>query len=317
MPSSRLSTIQSTPGVAANRQKEPRSLNRYVKGELEWIVMKALSKERERRYETASGFARDIERFLNNEAVAAGPPSASYRVRKFVGRHRGQVIAAGLLLLALLAGITGTTLGLFEARRQEERANARAEGERQATKKALAAAAEERKAKETVEAVLGFVEDRIFAAARPKGQEGGLGFDVKMADAITAALPAIEGGFRDRPLIEARIRSMIAKSFFYLGKYDLALGQFEAALPLYRRELGPDHPDTLGDMLRIAACYLFLGRHAEAIKALRRDGAATEGQAGCRPPRHPQEHGQPGRILPRPGSVRRRPPGSAKRRYPR
>ena len=69
---------------------EPRSLGRFVKGELDWIVMKALSKERDRRYETASGFARDIERFLNNEAVAAGPPSPSYRLRKFVKRNRGR-----------------------------------------------------------------------------------------------------------------------------------------------------------------------------------------------------------------------------------
>src|SRR6202521_1566570 len=102
---------------------EPQKLGRFIKGELDWIVMKALSKERDRRYETASGFARDVERFLNNEAVAAGPPSASYRVRKFVKRHRGQVVAAGLVLLALLAGIAGTTLGLIEARRQEARAN--------------------------------------------------------------------------------------------------------------------------------------------------------------------------------------------------
>ena len=65
---------------------EPRKLGRFVKGELDWIVMKALAKERDRRYETASGFARDIERFLNHEPVAAGPPSASYRLRKFVRR---------------------------------------------------------------------------------------------------------------------------------------------------------------------------------------------------------------------------------------
>ena len=116
-PSSRLSTVESAPAIAANRQMEPQKLGRFVKGELDWIVMKALAKERDRRYETASGFARDIERFLNNEAVAAGPPSASYRLRKFVKRNRGQVIAASLVLLALLAGIVGTTWGLVRAER--------------------------------------------------------------------------------------------------------------------------------------------------------------------------------------------------------
>ena len=93
-PSSRLSTSESKPSIAANRQMEPQKLGRFIKGELDWIVMKALSKERDRRYETATGFARDVERFLNNEAVAAGPPSTSYRLRKFVKRNRGQVIAA-------------------------------------------------------------------------------------------------------------------------------------------------------------------------------------------------------------------------------
>src|SRR5262249_50394741 len=81
-PSSRISTSEAKPSVAANRQTEPASLGRFVRGELDWIVMKALSKERERRYDTASGFARDIEHFLNHEPVAAGPPSASYRLRK-------------------------------------------------------------------------------------------------------------------------------------------------------------------------------------------------------------------------------------------
>jgi hypothetical protein len=146
-PSSRLSTVESAPSVAANRQMEPRSLGRFVKGELDWIVMKALAKERDRRYETASGFARDIERFLNNEVVAAGPPSASYRLRKFVKRNRGQVIAASVVLLALLAGIVGTTWGLVRAERarRDEAAQRRvAEAERHEAEQSEAQAIEER-----------------------------------------------------------------------------------------------------------------------------------------------------------------------------
>jgi eukaryotic-like serine/threonine-protein kinase len=117
-PSSRLSSSESKPAVAANRQMEPLKLGRFVKGELDWIVMKVLSKERDRRYETANGFAKDIERFLNHEPVLAGPPSARYRVRKFVQRNRGQVIAASLILLVLIAGIVGTTAGLIRAEQQ-------------------------------------------------------------------------------------------------------------------------------------------------------------------------------------------------------
>ena len=137
-PSSRLSTSESKPSIAANRQMEPQKLGRFIKGELDWIVMKALSKERDRRYETATGFARDVERFLNNEAVAAGPPSTSYRLRKFVKRNRGQVIAASLILLALLAGLAGTGFGLMRAERQRRVAERAAMAERLAKQEAEA-----------------------------------------------------------------------------------------------------------------------------------------------------------------------------------
>jgi eukaryotic-like serine/threonine-protein kinase len=135
-PSSRLSTIESTPSIAANRQMEPQKLGRFVKGELDWIVMKALSKERDRRYETANGFARDVERFLTNEPVAAGPPRASYRLRKFVRRNRGQVIAAGLILFALVAGLAGTAFGFMRAEQQRRIAERAAVAERQTKEEA-------------------------------------------------------------------------------------------------------------------------------------------------------------------------------------
>jgi len=121
-PSSRLRKSATTASVAANRQVEPARLGRFVKGDLDWIVMKALAKERDRRYETANGFAKDVERFLNQEPVQAGPPSTSYRLRKFMLRNRGQVIAASVVLFALLVGIAGTTLGLIRAQMERARA---------------------------------------------------------------------------------------------------------------------------------------------------------------------------------------------------
>ena len=135
-PSRRLSTAQTKPSVAANRHTEPQKLGHFVKGELDWIVMKALAKERDRRYETANGLARDIERFLNHEPVLAGPPSASYRLRKFVQRNRVQVVAAAVVVLALLAGFAGTTAGLIRAEQQRRLAEA---NERKANEAADAA----------------------------------------------------------------------------------------------------------------------------------------------------------------------------------
>ena len=104
-PSTRLSTDQALPSLAALRQTEPRKLMKLLRGELDWVVMKCLEKHRERRYETASGLARDIQRYLADEAVEARPPSAGYRISKFVRRHKGQVIAASLVLLAVLGGL--------------------------------------------------------------------------------------------------------------------------------------------------------------------------------------------------------------------
>ena len=117
--------------------------------------MKALAKERDQRYETANGLAKDIERFLNHKPVLAGPPSAVYRLRKLVRRHRPQVIACGLVLLALLAGIGGTTFGLVQAEHRQgeaERAWAEEAEQRRIAQanegKALLAAEAEKVAKE-------------------------------------------------------------------------------------------------------------------------------------------------------------------------
>src|SRR5262249_14217389 len=143
-PSARLSSTNTLPSLAACRQTEPLTLTRQVRGELDWIVMKALAKERERRYETASSLVEDIERFLNREPVQAAPPGAGYRIRKFVERNRGQVIAALLVLIALLAGIAGTTAGLIRAEQQRKSAEAN-------EKKANEAADAERRAREREE----------------------------------------------------------------------------------------------------------------------------------------------------------------------
>jgi hypothetical protein len=100
-PSTRLSdSKEALPAISAQRQTDPAKLGKLLRGDLDWIVMKALAKERDRRYESATGLARDVERFLKDEPVLAGPPSSAYRLRKFVRRNRTQVIAGCLLLLA-------------------------------------------------------------------------------------------------------------------------------------------------------------------------------------------------------------------------
>src|SRR5262249_37953559 len=107
--------------------------------ELDWLVLKALEKDRTRRYETANALSRDIQRYLADEVVEARPPSAAYRLSKFVRRHKGQVIAASLVLLALVAGIVGTSIGLLAA--MENAVRARDEAKQRAASEGRAVAA--------------------------------------------------------------------------------------------------------------------------------------------------------------------------------
>src|SRR5262245_53808509 len=114
-PSTFLSGAEDLSSIAANRGAEPKKLAGLLRGELDWIVMKALEKDRNRRYDSANAFAADLQRYLNDEPVLACPPSVGYRVRKFVRRNKGPVLAAALVLLVLVGGIIGTTWGMISA----------------------------------------------------------------------------------------------------------------------------------------------------------------------------------------------------------
>lgn len=161
-PSERLSTSEALPSIAANRHTEPSKLTLLLRGELDWVVMKALEKDRTRRYETANALARDVQRYLADEVVEARPPSAGYRLRKYVRKHKMAFAMAGMAAALLLFGIAATvwqavraTDAEAEARENERQALLERDQKEQARKdavrneaKALAAAAAEKFAKE-------------------------------------------------------------------------------------------------------------------------------------------------------------------------
>ena len=124
-PSTRLSSSDELPALAAKRKLEPANLSRLVRGDLDWIVMKCLEKERGRRYETANGLAMDVQRYLADEAVLASPPSAAYRLRKFARRHKGKLLTSALFGLVLLLAAGSFGWALWD--RAEQRAINRAE----------------------------------------------------------------------------------------------------------------------------------------------------------------------------------------------
>jgi serine/threonine protein kinase len=252
-PSTRFSSLGDTAELtASNRGLDVKRLVQLLAGDLDWVVMKALEKDRNRRYETPGSFAEDVLRYLRDEAVVARPPSKAYRLKKFAQRNRGTVLTAAVVAGALLAGIAVSTWQALRARRAEA---------------AALAAAEDATAREAeTKAVLGFVEDKVFAAARPQGQAGGLGREVTLGKAIESAVPYVAQNFPSQPLIEARLRLTLGKSFYFLGESQKAAEQEEAARAIYRRFLGPDDPLTLQAMHNLASSYADLGRVDEALR---------------------------------------------------
>ncbi|MCI0460853.1 MAG: protein kinase [Gemmataceae bacterium] len=147
-PSTKLSTAEGLPTLAANRGTEPAKLTRLVRGELDWIVMKALEKDRSRRYETASAFAADVQRYLHDEPVQACPPSAGYRLRKFARRYRAPLAVAAAFVLLLLAGVVVSAWQASRATVAEQQARAESKQKDlalQAEQQARAGEAQERR----------------------------------------------------------------------------------------------------------------------------------------------------------------------------
>jgi hypothetical protein len=128
-----LSSTAELPAIAANRGTEPAKLTKLVRGELDWIVMKALEKDRSRRYETANGFAMDVLRYLHDEPVQACPPSAWYRLRKFAQRNKAGVVTAA----SVAAGVVLAIGGLVTAVLAEAARTAEVKAEQKQTKDAL------------------------------------------------------------------------------------------------------------------------------------------------------------------------------------
>ena len=197
-PSAKLSTIDTLPSVAANRGTEPDKLSKLMKGELDWVVMKALEKDRTRRYDTANGLARDIQRYLADEVVEARPPSTGYRLKKFVRRHKGQVIAASVVLLALVGGIAGTAFGLIRAelsRGEAEQARHREAVEANARK--IAEKARDEVAM-TREALAGVEYGRTVEVAHQEWRENNVATTLNLLNATRKDLRGWEWRYVDR-----------------------------------------------------------------------------------------------------------------------
>jgi tetratricopeptide (TPR) repeat protein len=245
--------------VVADEPVAPRRLNPSVPADLQTVCMKCLSKEPARRYDSAKELADDLGRFQGGEPIRARPVGTFERAWKWARRRPA--------LAAVLLAAVPLTLIIAVNREQALR---QAENDKlEITKQKDIAQANERaaiKREDAMKAAMDFVENRVFAAARPEGEAGGLGHAVTLRRALEAALPFVATSFPDQPIIEARLRLTLGESFSYLGDAKTAAEQCEAARTLYVRHLGPDDPDTLQSMNYLALSYADLGRFADALK---------------------------------------------------
>jgi serine/threonine protein kinase/tetratricopeptide (TPR) repeat protein len=282
-PSTRLSTLDTLANVAACRQTEPRRLNLLIRGDLDWIVMRCLEKDRARRYETANGLADDIQRYLSGEPVQAAPPSRAYRLRKFTRRNKRPVTAAALVLLVLTLGTVGTTAGFISAqRRATSEATARLETQQVADFQARMLADID----PTVAGVMLMrdIRDRFDAATARKEMPdtersaqaetfqsllrvvNGTDTAVAMIDRtiLKPAVGAIDKQFQDQPLVDASLRQTLADLYVKLGLLKEAEPLQERTLSTRRRLLGDDHPSTIESMINSGALLLDSGKLPEA-----------------------------------------------------
>ncbi|HSZ58872.1 MAG TPA: tetratricopeptide repeat protein [Tepidisphaeraceae bacterium] len=226
-PSTRLSTLgASLKALGDHMATEPKRLSRVMAGELDWIVMKCLEKDRARRYDTASSLASDVQRHLDGEPVEASPPSAAYRFRKFTRKHRIPLAVAALL-------VTATVVSSWQAiRATRSQAAAVAEKQRADTQASIA------------EAVNNFLNQDLLgqAGVRSQGAMYVPDRDLKVREAVDRAVARLPGRFSDQPLVEARIRRTIAQSCLDLGEYGRAEESAQKALDLTRHAVGEDDP---------------------------------------------------------------------------
>jgi serine/threonine protein kinase/Tfp pilus assembly protein PilF len=260
-PSTKLSSSDELPSIAANRKLEPKTLRRLVTGELDWIAMKCLEKERGRRYETANGLAMDVQRYLADEPVAAGPPSATYRLKKFVRRNRGAVVAVSFVLLALVGGVIGTTWGLIRAEAARKAEAERAKGEETAKEMALKRLGQLEKGNEIL--------DSIFNSLDPMTLEKeDKPLRTLLGERLDRAVAQLQGEAVGDPVTVSKLQNTLGNALFGLGYAEKAIPLWIEAKSTVSTHLGPDHPGTLSLMYNLGMAYSSAGKLKLALPLL-------------------------------------------------
>ena len=231
-PSTKLGSAEHRAKYANTRNTTSEKLASTVSGELDWIVMKSLEKDRSRRYETANEFASDIERYLKDEPVSAGPPSAAYRFRKFARRNSGKLIAVSMIAFLLVTGIGVSTWQAIRATRAVQVAL----DSEQAAKTEAAIS----------KAVIDFINEDLLAKASTHAEPNR---NIEVRELLDRVAFMIGKRFTDQPLVEMQIRKTVGWVYNSLGEYEKAEAHFKRAIQISDHELGSQHRVSIENLL--------------------------------------------------------------------
>jgi tetratricopeptide (TPR) repeat protein len=241
-PSTRLKTLVATElsSISQHQRADPSKLISDVRGDLDWIVMKALEKDRARRYCTANGLALDVKRYMASEAILARPPSKVYKLQKLVQRNKLLFASASVIALLIVASLIVVSASLAKERRSRREAQV-ASIESQQVKRFLA---------------------DMLQGVEPSAA---LGQDTKMLRGILdRTAERIGKEMTNQPAIEAELRSLIGRLYFEIGKYDDAEKMHRAALVFYRKQFGPKSRETAAALNDLGVVLSKQGNLAEA-----------------------------------------------------
>ena len=265
--------------IARHRATAADRLSDLIRGELDWIVLKAIDKDRDRRYQTASALGDDVSRYLADDVIEARPPSSIYRLQKFVRRNRTFVLTVVASLVTLAAtSVVGTYLA-WRALSAESLANSRLISEQTARRQAedsrsRAITAEEEAAAEASkasreaaisQAVLEFLDRDLLSQSSPDGTSLG---NVTLRTVLDRASRKIGSRFVSEPAVEAKIREVIGDTYAGHGEHALALQHLRRAWQLQTSLSGSDAAQTLSLANRVAESYLNQGLNEQAAKML-------------------------------------------------
>ena len=236
--------------AAAARRIDTAALGRRLRGDLDAIVLRATAREQRARYDTAAALESEVERYLRHEPVEAGPPGGWYRLSKWVRRHRGATLAAGLLLVSMIAGLILRTI---EARR----ANREAASARQVTQ---------------------FLVD-MFAVVDPRGEDGAT---ITARELLERGEDRLRDALTDQPLIRAELLDTIGTVYRHLGSYEESATLIEEALALRQSLLPSGHPDVAESLRHQGMTQIQQGKFEDAERSLRQPWPSRNARWGAK-----------------------------------